>query len=154
VPDFLVALLGGATAGGVIVFLLKAWIEARVKSSIEHEYSQKLEVFRRELDQKQKVELMSELLAEWIAIPRGEPIPREKRTLLNRLSFQAALWLPPELAIELSKTIQLQPNAKSIFEIILLGRKVLTGDESLTPAHVTFWNANVEKKGDPLFYKP
>ena len=153
-PDFVVALLGGATAGGVIALLLKVWIEARVKSSIQHEYNQKLEVFRRELEQKQKVELVSELLAEWIAIPRGEAIPRDKRTLLNRLSFQAALWLPPELAVELSRTIQLQPNAKSIFELVLLGRKALTGDASLTPAHVTYWDAKFEKKGDPLFHKP
>lgn len=152
-PDFLLSLLAGGTAGSIVAFLFKTWIEARVTNAIRHEYDEKLELFRRELDQRQKVELVSELLAEWIKIPKGEPIPREQRALLNQLSFQASLWLPADLAIELSKTIQNQQGAKSIFEMVLLARKVLTGDQSLTPAHVTFWKAELEKKGDPIVYE-
>lgn len=151
--DFLLALLAGATGGSVVVFLLKTWIEARVKSSIQHEYDEKLELFRHELDQRKRTELVSELLSEWIKFPRGEPVPREQRTLLNRLSFQASLWLPSSLAVELSKTIQGQPGAKTIFEIVLLARKVLTGDQSLIPEHVTFWGAQIETKGTPVLYE-
>jgi len=148
--DLLSIIVGGGIGGVFVVFLSKTWIEARVTNSIKHEYDQKLEEYRRELDQRQKVELVSDLLAEWIKIPNGEPLPHEVRTVLNRLSFKAILWLPADLAIELSKTMQLKSGSKSIFEIVLLARKVLTGDRSLTPGDVTFWKAELEKKENPI----
>jgi hypothetical protein len=149
-PDALNSLLAGGVAGAVVAFLMKTWIEARVKATIQHEYDQRLEMFKRQLDERQKVALVSELLAEWIAIPKGEQIPKDRRTTLNRLSFEASLWLPPELAVELSKTIQTKPGAKNIFHILLLARKQLTGDESLSPEHITYWGSEFEKRGHPI----
>ncbi len=149
-PDVLNSLLTGGAAGAVVAFLLRTWVEARVKASIEHDYDQRLELFKRQLDERQKVAVLSELLAEWIAVPKGEPLPKERRTMINRLSFEASLWLPAELAKELSRTLQTKPGAKSIFEILLLARKQLTGDESLSAEHVTFWGAEFEKLGAPV----
>jgi len=140
-----------SSVGGIVaVFLLRTWLAARITNSIKSEYDRQLEVYKRELDRKQKIELVSELLAEWIKHPKGEPVPKEQRTKLNKLSFQASLWLPKELAVELNKALQIRPDAKSIFEILLLARKQLLGDDSLTTDSVTFWKPELEQQGDPV----
>ena len=149
-PDWLLSLLAGGAGGFAAAFLAKTWIEARVAASIKHEYDQQLEQYKRELDKRQKIELVAELFAEWIAVPRGEIVPKDRRTRMNQLSFAAAIWLPPTLVIEMSKTLQLKLNAKSYFEVLLLARKELTGDESLKPEDITFWGADLEKKGQPV----
>ncbi|MFD0930861.1 hypothetical protein ACFQ1T_13815 [Methylophilus glucosoxydans] len=132
---------------GVIftIFLLKTWFTARITHSIKNEYDRQFETYKRELDRKQKIELVAELLAEWIKHPNGEEIPTDQRTTLNKLSFQASLWLPEELAAELSKTLQLRPDSKSIFDILLYARSQLLGDNSLTADLVTFWEPKLEQ---------
>lgn len=127
----LTSIVSSGVAALVIAFLAKSWIEARVKASIEHEYRKQFELFSRDLDRKDKIELVAHLLAEFIKIPQGEQMPRDQRLLLNRLSFASTIWLPPTLAIEVSKRLQNQPNAKSVFELMLMARKELLGNESL-----------------------
>ena len=140
-----------STIGGLVaIFLLRTWLSARITNSIKSEYDRQLEVYKRGLDRKQKIELVSELLAEWIKHPKGEPIPKDQRTKLNKLSFQTSLWLPTELAVELNKVLQLRDNAKSIFEILLLARKLLLEDESLPIDLITFWKPEIEQHGDPV----
>ncbi len=54
-----------STVGGIVaIFLLRTWLSARITNSIKSEYDRQLEVYKRELDRKQKIELVSELLAE------------------------------------------------------------------------------------------
>ena len=130
---------------GILVFLGKAWIEARLKASIEHEYNKQFELFQRELNQKQKVELVADLLAEYLRTPKGEVVPREQRTLLNRLSFQATLWLPSELAKELGKRLQNAEDAKRPADLLLVARRLLINDTSLTVNNVTLWPHTKEK---------
>ncbi len=149
-PDWILGLLAGGAGGTVVAFLAKAWIEARITASIRHEYDRQLELYRRELDKRQKVELLAELFAEWIAVPRGEVVPKDRRTRMNQLSFAASIWLPASVIVEMGKALQLKPGAKSYFEILLLARKELTGDESLKPEDITFWSADLEKKGQPV----
>ncbi len=146
------AILSSTFTVVIIAFLGRTWIEARLKSSIEHEYKKQFELFQRQLDRKQKIELVAELIAEYLKIPQGEKVPREQRHVLNKLSFQATLWLPSELAIQLSARLQNLPNAKSPFELILLARQLLTDDSSLGHEHVTFWNVELEQRGDPIFH--
>lgn len=131
----------------------RAWLEARLKSSIEHEYKKQFELFQRELDQKQKVELVAELLAEYAKTPYGETVPREQRTLLNKLSFQASLWLPSELAIELGKRLQNKPDGKSPSELILIARRLLIGDTSITIEDITSWGSLTEQRADPILHR-
>lgn len=149
VEAFLAAVAGTSVAGTIVVFLAKSWFETRLKESIKHEYDQKLAQFKQELEerdlQKQKVELVSELIAEWMATQPGEVFTKERRARLNRLSFQVSLWLPADLAIELSKRLQHKPDAKTSWELILFARKLLIGDDSLEVEHVTFWGAEFEQ---------
>lgn len=133
-------------------YLARTWLEARLKASIEHEYKKQFELFQRELDQKQKVELVAEVLAEYTKTPYGETVPREQRTLLNKLSFQASLWLPAELAIELGKRLQNKPDAKTPFELILIARRLLIGDSSITVADITVWEPSKETNADPILH--
>ena len=153
IETFFAALAGTSIAGAVVVFLTKTWIETRLKESIKHEYDQKLEQFKQALEasrlEKQKIELVSELIAEWMANPHGEIFSKEYRARLNRLSFQASLWLPSALAIELSKRLQNKPDAKSSWELVLFARRLLTGDSSLSVEHVTFWGLEFEKTPYP-----
>lgn len=146
------SVLAAITTVAVLTFLGKSWIEARLKASIEQEYKKQFEFFKRELDQKQRVELVADLLAEYMKTPYGEPVTREQRTMLNKLSLQASLWLPSELAIELSKRLQNQPDAKTTSDLILIARRELTGDTSTTVEHVTLWDMQREQKGDPVLY--
>lgn len=146
------SVLAAITTVAVLIFLGKSWIEARLKASIEQEYKKQFEFFKRELDQKQRVELVADLLAEYMKTPYGEPVTREQRTMLNKLSLQASLWLPSELAIELSKRLQNKPDAKTTFDLILIARRELTGDTSITVEHVTLWDMHREQKGDPVLY--
>lgn len=147
------SILASLSTAMIFGFLGRTWIEARLKASIEHEYKKQFELFQRELDQKQKVELVAELLAEWIKIPYGEVIPREQRSLLNKLSFQASLWLPSELAIELGKRLQNKQDAKSPFELILIARRLLIGDTSITVEDVTWWEPSKEQLADPVLHR-
>jgi hypothetical protein len=150
VETVIASIVASTISFAIVAFLARTWIEARLKSSIEHEYKKQFELFQRQLDRQQKVELVAELLAEFIKIPAGEVVPREQRHLLNRLSFQSTLWLPPELAVQLSKRLQNHPDAKSAFELILLARHLLTDDASLKLEHVTFWRSELEQRGDPV----
>ncbi len=134
-------------------YLGRTWLEARLKASIEHEYKKQFELFQRELDQMQKVELVAELLAEYAKTPYGETVPREQRTLLNKLSFQASLWLPSELAIELGKRLQNKQDAKSPFELILIARRLLIGDTSITVDDITWWESSKEQRADPILHR-
>ena len=138
---FAVSALGGITAA----FLLRTWISVRITNSIKSEYDRQLELYKRELDRKQKIEVVSELLAEWIRYAPGEPMPKEYRTRLNKLSFEASLWLPTELASELGKVLQQRKDAKSTLEILLLARKLLLDDDSLTLDLTTFWSVEHEQ---------
>lgn len=144
--------IASTLAFSIVAFMARKWVEARLKSSIEFEYKKQFELFQRQLDRHQKIELVAELLAEFIKIPAGEPLPRDHRHLLNKLSFQASLWLPSDLAIQLSKRLQNQPDAKSPFELILLARQLLTDDASLQLNDVTYWKVELEQRGDPVFH--
>lgn len=146
------AILSSGVASMILVFLAKTWIEARIKSSIEHEYRQQFELFSRELDRKEKIELVAELIAEYLQTPKGEKMERKQHLILNKLSCKASLWLPTDLAIELSKRLQNLPDAKSPFDLILLARKELLNESAtkITGDHVTLWSKELEERGDPL----
>jgi hypothetical protein len=153
VEEILTAVLSSVATTAILVFLGKTWLETRLKSSIEHEYKKQFELFARELDRKEKVELVADLMAEYLKVPAGETVTREQRFLLTKLSFKSSLWLPAELSIELSKRLQNSPTAKTHAEILLMARKSLIGDESLRAEHITHWGTNLETKGDPVIVR-
>mgnify|MGYP005991065773 CR=1 FL=1 len=138
------AVTASVVVNGIIVYTLKEWFATRLKYSIESEYRKQHELFTRELDRKEKVGLISELLAEWIRYPAGENLDNEYRTNLNKLSFECTLWLSPKLSKELALALQRKDEAKSIFEILIMARKELIGDQEIGTEHVTYWGQEKE----------
>jgi hypothetical protein len=106
---------------GVLAFLTKTWIEKRIEFSIQHEYDRKLSKFENDLEVRLRAELVADLMAEWI-----------KKDLdchrLNQLSFQAFLWLPPQLARDLSNTLAHKSGADDLRSILQKVRKHLLGE--------------------------
>src|SRR5262245_35439541 len=50
--DAIFVLVGGGAGGALLTFILRGWITERLKQSIQHEYSQKLENHKAELSQR------------------------------------------------------------------------------------------------------
>lgn len=48
--EILVSILSGSTAAAALVFLLRGWLTERIKQSIQHEYAQKLENHKTDLN--------------------------------------------------------------------------------------------------------
>lgn len=147
--EIFTSILTGAVSGVVVVFLLRTWVEARIKSSIQHEYNQQFELFKRQLDQKQKVELVSDILAHWIAYPPDVPVSKEHRTTMNRLIFAATLWLPAEHVRKLNAALQHEGSPDELFRMLLLARKELTGDVGLRENELAFMPYELEVSGKP-----
>ena len=50
--EYLLSILSGGISGAVLVWLAKGWISERLKQSIHHEYAEKLESYKTELNSK------------------------------------------------------------------------------------------------------
>ncbi len=148
IETFLTSIVGSLTAIALLILVLKEWAITRLRASIDAEYERRHEDYKRNLYRIEKVELISELLSEWIKIPPDENIPREERTILNKLSFKCSLWLSPDLSKELSKVVQCLPGAKSLFQVLLMARNELIDDANIGAEHITCWDATHETKAD------
>jgi len=162
--DYFTSIITAFVAGGggaaLVVYLLKAWFEARLTASIQlensrqleklkHEYGRSLEVFKEQIEAKQKIELVAEILSLWLAYPPGEPVSKEHRSTMNKLMFAATLWLPTPLVEELNKVLQHSSDAKSLFQVLLLARRELNSDTSLGEEFLGFMPYELEKSGYP-----
>jgi hypothetical protein len=115
---------------GVLAFLTKTWIEKRIEFSIQHEYDKKLSKFENDLEVRLRAELVADLMAEWIKDTKDLDYHR-----LNQLSFQAFLWLPPQLARDLSNTLNHKPDSDDLRLILQKVRKHLLGESDSLEAH-------------------
>ena len=113
---------------GILGFLSKSWIQKRIQYSIKHEYDKKLSNIDHERDIQLKAELIADLLSEWIS----KDIDYQR---LNDLTFKAFLWLPPELANDLSNSLNHQKDAPDVRELIVKVRKHLLGQKDTFVAH-------------------
>jgi hypothetical protein len=117
------------------------WLKARLEASIRHEYDvalaklqneydRQMELFRFDQRRRERAAMIAELFAEWIAKPADD-----KR--LNRLSFEASLWLPDDIVVELSKRLTNTADAKNIEELLVDVRRHLMGKpDAVEPGHI------------------
>lgn len=137
-------LTGTTIAAAIVCAVAKAWMEKRIEFSVSHEYEKKLADYEnalaraeaREQEQREiryRGALIAELLSTWLAgnSAAGGIADNEK---LNKLSFEAFLWLPENIAARLSDTLSHEPNALSVRDLIVLVRKHLLGDQDSLPA--------------------
>ena len=113
---FIISIISSISTVSILVFVgysLRSWIIERLKASIKHEYDLKMLEVERQREIRLKGEIVSDLLAEWI---------RENGNLnyheLNRLSFQAFIWLPKNLAEKLSSLLSHQPGSQDLRDLI------------------------------------
>ena len=125
----------------IALFFLKNWFLTHLQQSIKAEYDKQTEIYKRDLDRKEKIDMVAELLAEWI---QTETVTAEQRLILNKLSFKSALWLEKDLVVELSKCLQTKPDAKSTFDVVLFARKKLLGVSDLEVSDITYWKRDTE----------
>lgn len=124
---------------GVIFFLFKNWIKVRIEQSIKHEYDKKLELYRNEIEKRNKAERVSDLLSERIAHP-------ESQKVLNRLSIDLFLRLPDSLAEDLSSLLShSKDNPVDIREFIGKIRKFLNPDTSFDENKIILFQSEQRK---------
>jgi len=131
---FLSSIIGSISTigliGGIGVFFRK-WLLERIKVSIKHEYDLKMLELESQKEIMLKGEIVSELLAEWI---RKEC--KLDYNLLNKLSFQAYIWLPKKLAEDLSNSLAHKKDAKDVRLLLKEIRTYLQGeDDGLESKH-------------------
>ena len=108
---------------GIISSAFGLWFKFRLQYSIKYEYDKNIEKYKNELESRKKAELIAELLSEWLSFP-------DTQTKLNKLTFEAFLWLPDEIAKDLSNLLAHKENAPEIREILLKIRKYLLNENT------------------------
>ena len=115
----LYSILTSATITSIFI----AWFKFRLQYSIKNEYDKNLEKFKSELEAKKKAELIAELLSEWLTFPK-------EQKHLNKLTFEAFLWLPDNIAKDLSNLLAHAEDSPNMRDVLLSVRKHLLNKES------------------------
>lgn len=125
--QFLIATISSVSTISILAiigYIFREWFKTRLKASIKHEYDLKILEVQHQKEIRIKGEIVSELLAQWIR--KDETIDYHE---LNKLSFQAFIWLPKEIAEELSKSLAHEPGAQNLRVIIKKVRTYLQGTD-------------------------
>ncbi len=97
-------------------------------------------LFKSKIEARKKAELIAELLSEWLAFP-------ESQIKLNKLTFEAFLWLPDEIAKDLSDLLAHKKNAPEVRDILLKIRKYLLNNKTnLEPKEIIIFTQEHIKK--------
>jgi len=129
----------------ILVFILQKWISVRIEQSIKHEYDVRLEGIRQDIAVKNRAALVADLLSEWLSRP-------DDSTKLNRLTFEAYLWLPSDIANDLSRRLENRADAPDVRTLLGQARKHLLGaNDTFDPQMINIfdppWKKNVEETG-------
>lgn len=125
--QFLIATISSVSTISILAiigYIFREWFKTRLKASIKHEYDLKILEVQRQKEIRLKGEIVSELLAQWIR--KDETIDYYE---LNKLSFQAFIWLPKEIAEELSNSLAHEPGAQDLRTLIKNIRTYLQGTD-------------------------
>lgn len=139
---FLTAIFGslvGTGAVGFVVYISRTWLLERLKQSIAHEYAVKLEEWKRAEQIRIKSEAIASLLAEWMSFP-------DEQKTLNKLTFEAYLWLPADILQLLTKTLAHEPTAPNAREILARVRQHLLDDSLLKATDIVIFKEENERK--------
>ena len=141
----IISSLSTVTLIGIVIFLSKTWIIKRLQYSIKYEYDKKLSELQHDREVSLKAELIAELLSEWIS----KDIDYQR---LNDLSFKAFLWLPAEIANDLSASLNHQEGAPDVRVLLNKVRKYLLGKEDsfVASSIIIFKDLNKQKVNQNL----
>jgi len=106
-------------------------ITIKITNSIKHNYDKKIEDLKADLSfnikKREASALVAELLAEWVSKP-------EKRTKLNKLLWEASLWLPDNETKELNKLLAHKGDIH-MKEMLVKIRRIIQGCETTVTAN-------------------
>ncbi|HEF0121556.1 TPA: hypothetical protein R8G81_000608 [Citrobacter youngae] len=151
--DFVEAMtkFGFFLLGIVVVFVVPRWASAVITYATKHKYDELIESIKKTnqtLQEQEKIArevrmkaaLISELLAEWVSKP-------EDMKRLRELTFEAFLWPPEDLAVELSKLLTDKQDSIGLRAFLIKVRVYLGVDDGLEDWRiVTFGLSEKEKK--------
>ncbi|MDU8357269.1 hypothetical protein [Pseudomonas syringae group sp. J309-1] len=130
---------GGIAGMGIVLWLLRTWFAERIKQSIGHEYAVKLEEWKKSEQIRVKSEAIASLLAEWMSFP-------DDQRNLNKLTFEAYLWLPTDILRLLTKTLTHSATAPNARDILWHVRKHLLEDETLPASEIVIFKQESERR--------
>jgi hypothetical protein len=125
--QFFIAIIGSVSTIailGCVGYFFRSWIVIRLKASIKHEYDLKILEIQHQKEIRHKSEIVSELLAQCIR-KDGKLDYHE----LNKLSFQAFIWLPKDIAEELSSSLSHPLDSPDLRTLIKNIRTYLQGSD-------------------------
>ena len=126
--------------GTFFVFLFKEKIKALIQYSIKYAFDKRLEDYKTKEIKRQKAILIADLLSEWISNPKD-------RKNLNKLTFEAFIWLPKETAMKLSDLLSLERGAPQIREVLAEVRMLILGESEVIDFNqIIIFPSKVEKK--------
>jgi len=109
-----------AVVFAILQLVASTWLKANLEGSILHGYDRRLEEYRRELDRRDRAAAIAELFAEWAS-------ESPNRKTLNRLTWEATLWLPTDIVRDVHKRLSNSPDARDVREILVEVRHLLRG---------------------------
>lgn len=137
--EFFSAGAGAVLGISAVVWFGKNWLLARLQSSIQHEYAIDLEKWKKAEQVRLKSETVAALLAEWISFP-------EDQRALNKLTFEAYLWLPADILPLLTKTLTSSPTAPNARKVLWQVRRHLLEDDTLPEHEIVIFKDENERK--------
>jgi dihydroneopterin aldolase len=125
----------------VIVFISRNWILNKIQYSVKFQYDKRIEELKDEYSKRSRAALIADLLSEWLSYP-------EKQKTLNKLTFEAFLWLPEEIAKKISLRLSNNQNSPEIQEIIVdVRRFLLQTKDSVEPKDIIIFDQeNIKRK--------
>ncbi|AMC35358.1 hypothetical protein [Janthinobacterium sp. B9-8] len=115
-------------------YIIACWLKSRIQYSIKNEYDRKLEQLKVDLNfsvkKREEAALVAELLAEWISQP-------EDRKILNKLLWEASLWLPDEETLALNNLLAHEGNITTKQMLIKIRKIIQNGETSITAEDLT-----------------
>ena len=106
--QFGIILASVAIVQTLATFILKSIIQSTIKF---------------EFKKREQAAMVASLFAEWMDRPK-------EQKELNRLSWEATLWLPDDLAMEVNKRLRNAPDAKDLKEILVEIKGLIHGQKS------------------------
>ena len=150
-PSFFLTVLTSVLSTTSVIAVLAFVLGKTFETHLKARYDKRLADYENQQEIARKVEMMADILANWIAYPPGTPIPKEHRVLLNRLIFTSTMWLRAEYVKELNRELSANAGVETIlFRLLLLARKELTGDDSLQETDLVLFPYELEISGHPV----
>lgn len=114
----------------ILQYLSSKWLEARLESSIKHEYDKLVEDYKYDIKIREQAARAAEYLALAHRLKADSLQPDYERA--NQLSWELAMWLPTELYKKMTQAIASPSQDNNVLTVIIECRKLLLKESAGT----------------------